>query len=254
MALYALQPAAANRSEILKLFLARGMDPNKNLVDTRIMPSYGSLPPHFDEKLAPVGYGAWNKTFVGPADLWVVIRGAYAGSTDGDFDLLRLLAANGATMRTSLLFLKSYESIWGNTPVYWDVRKKVESLKGIAPSLPPPAARAVATAPTVETCGPSPLTKRPAEEFIGRWVSQVNLLYRTRNEQYRDLENLRQVQGRFLVADSGIDLYPEIIFTLSCLEKMGYLRVENFDPPRVYGNGKENRRIIFSESMMPIPY
>jgi len=134
MALYALQPAAVNRPEVLKLFLAHGMDPNKNLVDTRIMPSYGSLPPHFDEKLAPVGYGAWNKTFVGPADLWIVIRGAYAGSADGDFDLLQLLAANGATMQTSLLFLKSYESIWGDTPVYWDVRRKVESLKGIAPS------------------------------------------------------------------------------------------------------------------------
>ena len=111
-----------------------------------------------------------------------------------------------------------------------------------------------ARATLLKTCGSSPLTKRPAEEFVGRWVSQVNLLYRTRNGQYRDLENLMQVQGRSLVADSGIDLYPEIIFTLSCLEKIGYLRVENFDPPRVYGNGKENKRILFSESMMPIPY
>ncbi|MEP6958518.1 MAG: hypothetical protein ABI980_07285 [Nitrospirota bacterium] len=47
MALYALQPAAANRSEVLKLFLTRGMDPNKNPIDTRIMPRYGRLPPPF---------------------------------------------------------------------------------------------------------------------------------------------------------------------------------------------------------------
>jgi len=69
----------------------------------------------------------------------------------------------------------------------------------------------------LKACGSS-FTKRPAEEF-GRWVSQVNFLYRKRNEQYRDLENLMEVRGRALVADSGIDIYPEIIFTLRCLEK-----------------------------------
>ncbi len=69
----------------------------------------------------------------------------------------------------------------------------------------------------LKACGSSS-TKRPAEEF-GRWVSQVNFLYRKRNEQYRDMENLMEVRGRALVADSGIDIYPEIIFTLRCLEK-----------------------------------
>lgn len=44
-----------------------------------------------------------------------------------------------------------------------------------------------------------------------------------------------EVRGRALVADSGIDIYPEIIFTLRCLEKIGYLKLENFDPPRGYG-------------------
>ena len=62
-----------------------------------------------------------------------------------------------------------------------------------------------------------------------------------------------EVQGRALVADTGIDLYPEIIFTFRCMEKMGYLKLENFDPPRVYGGGKENLKIIFSEARMPIP-
>lgn len=104
----------------------------------------------------------------------------------------------------------------------------------------------------LKACGSSS-TKRPAEEF-GRWVSQVNFLYRKRNEQYRDLENLMEVQGRALVADSGIDIYPEIIFTLRCLKKIGYLKRENFDPPRGYGGAKENMKIIFSESMMPNPY
>ena len=42
-------------------------------------------------------------------------------------------------------------------------------------------------------------------------------------------------RGRALVADSGIDIYPEIIFTLRCLEKTAYLKLENFDPPRGYG-------------------
>ena len=111
-----------------------------------------------------------------------------------------------------------------------------------------------ARATLLKTCGPSSSTKRPAEEFVGRWISQVNLLYRLRNEQYRDLENLIEVQGRPLVADSGIDIHSEIIFTLRCLEKIGYLRLENFDPPRLYLAGKENMKIIFSESRMPIPY
>jgi hypothetical protein len=58
----------------------------------------------------------------------------------------------------------------------------------------------------------------------------------------------------------GTDQHQEALFTLRCLEKMGYLKMENFDPPRVYfapgvfGVGKDNLKIIFSESRMPIPY
>ena len=74
----------------------------------------------------------------------------------------------------------------------------------------------------------------------------MNFLYRKRNEQYHDLENLMEVRGRALVADSGIDIYPEIIFTLRCLGKIGYLKLENFDPPRGYGWAKENMKIILS--------
>ena len=105
----------------------------------------------------------------------------------------------------------------------------------------------------LKACGSSS-TKRPAEEF-GRWVSQVNFLLQ---EKKRTIPRLGKPyaspRGRTLVADSGIDIYPEIIFTLRCLEKIGYLKLENFDPPRGYGGGKENMKIIFSESMMPNPY
>lgn len=129
---YSLQPAAARRVEVLKSFIKHGFNPNMNLLDTRIMPTYGSIPPHFDPKLTPEGYGAWNKTFVGPADLWIVIRASYAGPAPGDFDLLRLLANCGATFKVSLAFLKSFESIYGDTKVYWDVRNQVELLTRVA--------------------------------------------------------------------------------------------------------------------------
>ena len=127
--LYSLQPAANNRTEILGLLLKHGFNPNKNLIDTRIMRSYGDLfPPHFDHKLTPEGYGAWSKTFVGPADFWIVIRASLAGPAQGDFDLLQLLANSGATFAISLAYLKSYETILDDTPVYWDVRNQIEKL------------------------------------------------------------------------------------------------------------------------------
>ena len=106
------------------------------------------------------------------------------------------------------------------------------------------------------TCGPSTSTKRPPKAFLRRWVSQVNLLYEKRNDpEDRDLENLMaiDIHGRLQVSDSGIDLYPEIIFTLSCLERIGYLKTEKFEPPRVYGMRKENMKIIFLKEMMPVP-
>ena len=51
------------------------------------------------------------------------------------------------------------------------------------------------------------------------FTSELLVQEKKRNEQYRDLENLMEVRGRAPVADSGIDIYPEIIFTLRCLEK-----------------------------------
>ena len=106
----------------------------------------------------------------------------------------------------------------------------------------------------LKTCGPSTSTQRPAEKFLPSWVSAVNSLYTEFNEPYRDLEHLVRVRSaRPLVADIGIDLHSEIIFTLRCLEKNGYLKLEPFDPPRVYLMGKENLKIIYFDSRMPIP-
>ena len=115
------------------------------------------------------------------------------------------------------------------------------------PKKPVPNAGVGATTSLVETCGPSFSTKRPAAIFVSYWHSQIFNLRDNRNESSRDLQNLMEVRGRTPVGEAGIDPHPEIIFTLSCMEKMGYLKMEKFDPPRVYGMGHENLRIIFRE-------
>ena len=138
--------------------------------------------------------------------------------------------------------------------------KEEQKLSSINTAIPVPSnlttepRRLNDVATLLKTCGALSSSKRPEEEFVGRWVSLANVLYQRRKEAARDLQNLKELQGRPLVADIGIDLYPEIIFTFRCLEKMGYLKMESFDPPRMYDGGKENLKIIFSESRMPIPY
>ena len=134
------------------------------------------------------------------------------------------------------------------------VASQKQTLPLPTPSPPITDPRMLNRATLLTMCGTASLMKRPAEEFVGRWVSQANLLYKKRTEEYRDFENLMEVQGRPLVADIGIDLHSEIIFTLRCLEKMGYLKLEPFVPPRVYGGGKDNMKITFVDSKMPIPF
>lgn len=105
----------------------------------------------------------------------------------------------------------------------------------------------------VERCGPSFTTKRPAAKFVPYWASHVNRLREERNIQYHDLENLMQVRGRIPVEMGMINPYEELNFTLDCLERIGYLKVEKFDPPRMIGGGLvENRKIIFLQPSMPI--
>jgi hypothetical protein len=127
--IYALQPAANNRLAIMQLFLAGDVDPNATLVDTRIMRSLGSLPPHFSDPRLPTAYGAWNHSFAGPMDLWLVIRASYAGLGPGDAELLRQLASKGATFDLSLSFLQAYDGIWGDFPAYRAVRSEVAAIK-----------------------------------------------------------------------------------------------------------------------------
>lgn len=123
-----------------------------------------------------------------------------------------------------------------------------------------PPARIVYTAGTpasaqlVEACGPSFTTKRPAAKFVPYWASNVNRLREERNIQYHDLENLLQVRGRIPVEMGMINPYEELNFTLDCLERIGYLKTEKIDPPRMIGGGLvENRRIIFLKPSMTIP-
>lgn len=123
----------------------------------------------------------------------------------------------------------------------------------------PPAKTVSSTGTTsspslVERCGPSFTTKRPAVKFVPYWASQVEKLRTERNIQHHDLEHLMQVRGRIPVEMGMIDPYEELNFTLDCLERIGYLKVDKFDPPRMIGGGLvENRKIILSNPMMPVP-
>lgn len=99
----------------------------------------------------------------------------------------------------------------------------------------------------VETCGPSFSTTRPAKKFVRYWASVVDRLREDRNPQYYDLQNLMQIRGRVPVEQGTINPYEEVNFTLDCFERIGYLKVEKFDPPKMLeGAGLvENRKIIF---------
>jgi hypothetical protein len=121
-------------------------------------------------------------------------------------------------------------------------------IKTIPPSNLNTEPRAVdAMATLLKTCGPSTTTKRPATEFVPYWASIIFDLPKRRTESYRDLQNLMEVRGRTPVAEGNTDPHPEIIFTLNCLQGRGDLKIKPFDPPRTYGAGHENLRIIFPE-------
>jgi hypothetical protein len=107
----------------------------------------------------------------------------------------------------------------------------------------------------VETCGPSFSTKRLAKDFVPHWASKIETLRTGRNIQYHDLENLFEVYGRGLVSMNGVNIFEELDFTLDCLERIGYLKVEKYDPPRTLsGRVVENRKIIFSDPSRPVPH
>jgi Putative serine esterase (DUF676) len=109
--------------------------------------------------------------------------------------------------------------------------------------------------PLVNTCGPSPTTTRPPTIFVPRWVSIVNKLRVVRN--IHDLHHLMGVRENLREEGMIPDLLEEAYFTLSCLQRIGYLKMEKFDPPRmteaVGGRRVENQKIIFLKDMMPVP-
>lgn len=112
------------------------------------------------------------------------------------------------------------------------------------------------SAQLVDACGPSFTTKRPAAKFVPYWASLVSQLREERNSQYHDLQNFIQIRGRIPVDAAGIDPYEEISFTLDCLEKIGYVRMEKTDPPIMItlgGKQVDNQKIVYLRSKMTIP-
>jgi len=203
-------------------------------------------------------YHVTIKPFYGPADLLVVQDNA-CGPFPG--------CEQAVDGENHVMIVKPRDT---NHSAYTKLRVQVDSMTGLiygpnfAKRSPPITEPRMLNdrATLLTACGASSSMKRPTEEFVPYWVSLVNRLYKSRNEPYRDVEHLMEVRvGAGIPRDSvGTDPHQEALFTLRCLEKMGYLKMENFDPPRVYfapgvfGAGKDNLKIIFSESKMPIPY
>ena|SRR5438105_11483787 len=106
--------------------IAAGYDPNTTLIDTRILAHYRDLlPPHFEDPGLPAEYAAWQRTFAGPALLWVVIRSSYAGATESDRHVIQVLLRHGAKPDLSRKFLRAMEPAWGDTGSYKEVRQLI---------------------------------------------------------------------------------------------------------------------------------
>jgi hypothetical protein len=124
--LYILQPKLPDPVPVLKLIVDAGFDPNTNLIDASILRHYSaSLPPHFESPDLPADYAAWQHCFGGPALLWIVIRGAWAGPTASDLKAIAFLRSRGADTRLPKQFLAAMQPIWGDMPPYQQVRKAV---------------------------------------------------------------------------------------------------------------------------------
>ena len=116
---YALQPGVHDREWKLKLFIKSGFDVNATLSDIKIMRfNSENLPPHYDTRLTPAGYGAWNRTFKGPLGLWLITWMCYSGVRDEDEALIKTIAENGDKFDVEKDFLKAMEPVWGDTKSY----------------------------------------------------------------------------------------------------------------------------------------
>ncbi|SRR6266487_1395703 len=124
--LYALQPGVHDREWKLKLFIKSGFDVNTPLSDIKIMRLHSeSLPPHYETKLTPDGYGAWNRNFKGPLGLWLITWMCYSGVRDDDEMLIKTIAESGDKLEIEKDFLKAMESVWGDTESYKQTKKLV---------------------------------------------------------------------------------------------------------------------------------
>lgn len=117
--LYALQPGVHDREWKLRSFIKSGFDVNTTLADPKIMRlNSESLPPHYETKLTPAGYGAWNRSFKGPLGLWLITWMCYAGVHDEDEALIKIIGETGGRFEVEKDFLKAMEPAWGRTESY----------------------------------------------------------------------------------------------------------------------------------------
>ncbi len=121
-ALFGLQPDGPDPRPVLQLLISKGFDVNARLVDAYIMRSHGdTVPPFFDTPDTPKGYSAWQRKFVGPALLWVVILASYRGPSDHDLAVIEFLLDHGADRRATDSFMAAYQPIWGDTGAWQQV-------------------------------------------------------------------------------------------------------------------------------------
>ena len=124
--LYILQPNLPDPVPMLELLVAAGYDPDAPLLDTRILPHYGeALPPQFEGPGLPSEYSAWNRTFAGPALLWVAIRASYAGATENDRKVIQFLRSRGASTTLTRSFLEAVRPAWGDTESFKETARLV---------------------------------------------------------------------------------------------------------------------------------
>jgi len=123
--LYIFQPNLPDALPMLELLFASGYDPNITLIDTRILPHYGDLLPSFEAPGLPPSYDSWNRTFTGPALLWVVMRSMVYGATQSDRHVIQFLLQHGADADLSRKYLKANEHDFGGFDSFKEVRQLV---------------------------------------------------------------------------------------------------------------------------------
>jgi len=124
---YILQPSLPDPVPMLQLFVDAGYDPNSKLIDHRVLSHYGDhLPPHFEAPGLPEEYAAWQRTFAGPALLWIVIRSTYMTVTDSDRHAIQFLLQHGANTQLCKEYLKAMAESLSQYPAYQEIAKLIQ--------------------------------------------------------------------------------------------------------------------------------